>query len=176
VAVPNEAFQIVNQSDGPPPSAWTKTFAYDGSGNTEYQAWARSNQDWYEWTKDSGNLVSITVTANVATATFLNPHGLEVGHAIETLNTGTAGANVVTKVSTVPLTTTITFPLVIANGTYSNGGAILRTQAPRKNAPMWIIQKFFYNGSSQMIDMKWAQGNTRTMELIWDDRATYDYR
>lgn len=176
MSVPNEAFQIVNQSDGPPPSTWTKAFAYDASGNMEYQGWTRSNQE-SEWSVGALALTSIVVAANVATATFVAAHGLLVGHQLEVLNSLDDDLNVASMVATVADSTHITFATVnVANGTYNNVSLAIRSKAPRKNAPIWVIQKFFYDASSFMTDSRWAQGNNRTLELIWDNRTTYDYR
>lgn len=171
-----EPFQIVNQSDGPPPRAWTKVYAYDASGNLEYEGWAESTQDWTEWNVASARLTSIVDVGTTSTATFGAAHGLEVEHEIEVKNASASALNGTFKVATVPLTTTITFTTSgVADATYNNNPLMIRSRAPRKNDAIWVIKKYFYT-TGNLVGIKWAKGQAQTPNLVWDDRTTYDYR
>lgn len=171
-----EPYQIVNQSFGPPPRAWTHVYAYDGSGALEYQGWAESTQPEKEWRVAAAELTSITDAANTSTILFAADHGLEVGHEIKISGSSVAALNGTYTVATVPGATSVTVTTSgVADAVYNNVGLKVSTLAPRKNASCWVIQKNIYTAGA-LTSQKWAKGQSQTANLVWDNRATYDYR
>ena len=43
-----------------------------------------------------------------------------------------------------------------------------------KSEPFWQIKKFIYNGSSQLIDIQWPDGDD-DFKYVWDNRVSYSY-
>lgn len=43
-----------------------------------------------------------------------------------------------------------------------------------KSATSWQISKLTYDGSNNMTDLQWCQGNDN-FEFVWNDRASYNY-
>ena len=44
-----------------------------------------------------------------------------------------------------------------------------------KSGDFWQIKRFTYDGSDNLIDIQWAQGNGK-FDKQWDDRSTYEYK
>jgi hypothetical protein len=173
-----EPYQSVNQSFGPPPTPWTRAFAYDASGSLEYEGWAYTNQrEKTDWTIAEGGITQIVVAANVATVTFGAAHGLEVGHDLDVSKSGVTGLNGSYVVATVPTSATLTFATSgVADGTYTGTSMQVESISPRKNAAVWVIRKNVYDGTGNLTAQKWAKGQSQTANLIWDNRTTYVYR
>lgn len=170
-----EPFQPVNQTDGPPPRGWCQLFAYDGSGNLEYQGWAQSLNEESEWTVATSALTSIVDAANTATATTGSAHGLQTGNRIRIENALDEDLNG-EHIITVTGATTFTFTTVnVTDDTYNNVSLKLSTKAPRTNRPVWSIKKYYYDGSGNVARMSWAEGQPDTNKFAWDSRTTYAY-
>lgn len=165
----------VNLSQGPPYVGYQKLFYYSGS-NVQYICMARN----------VGPQSTITVTA----ATAANPgvftstgHGFETGSAARVSVSGGTGnwvpANGIWILSRVDADTfTLRDP---TTGTQLNttgfgavSGAIrVSTSAPRSTQGVWTIQKFEYDGSSNLTGLFWAVGGTGgTQGNRCSDRAT----
>ena len=52
--------------------------------------------------------------------------------------------------------------------------ALIPATGPATSGAYWAIKKFTYNGSSQLTQVQWANGNTQQVSK-WDDRATLTY-
>lgn len=177
---PPESAQAVAPTDGPPKLAWSWRFDYDGSGNMIYRGYAQSTNKKVYFYVDTATLVNCVVAANVCTLNFGVNHGLKVGNKLFLENwTGDADLNtssgyIVASVvdgDTVTIATTS-----VANGTYTNPGARVWTEAPRSNDTVWSLQKYTYDGSNRMINMEWADGSAQNTSHAWDSRTTYAYQ
>lgn len=170
-----ESFQVVNQSDGPPPKGWCQLFAYDGSNQLEYQGWAPSDNELSEWTRDAGTLTSIVDAANTATVTTSSAHGLMTGARVYVENAADADLDG-NYVITVTGAATFTFTTAnVTDATYNEGGLRIWTKAPRTNRPVWSIKKYVYSGAN-LTEAHWAEGQSQTFKYAWDSRTTYAYQ
>lgn len=118
---------VVNQSIGPPVSAWTTLYFYDGSSDLEFICHSRPNQPEKVLKKvllkSDASLTEIVVSSDVATVETPTVHGLQVGDKIvisgATVDTDLNGTYIVTSV---PTTTTFTFVTVdVSDATYTEG-------------------------------------------------------
>jgi len=166
---------VVNQSSGPPVSAWTTLYFYDGSSNLEYICHARPNQAEKVFARSDNSLTNIVVSSDVATATTAANHGLQVGNKIVVSGaTVDADLNGTYIIATVPSPTTFTFATVdVADATYTESTLQFVTTAPRSTEPIWAIQRYQYSAGNLSV-LQWAEGNS-TDGHICDDRASLDY-
>jgi YD repeat-containing protein len=174
-SLPPEPFQVVNQSDGPPPRGWNTRYAYDGSDNVIYIGYAQSLNQKTEWVVTGGGLVDIVVLGGTATATFGADHGLAVGHRVMVFNASDASLTG-GIVATVPASDEITFATSAANGTYNNGALRVETFAPRTNDEVWAIKQLTYDVGNNVTNITWAEGQAQTARYAWDSRTTYAYQ
>lgn len=140
----------VNQTQAPPPDAWTQLLFYDGSNNLIYSCKAKSIQPSFSWTRTATTLTDITVAANVGTVTTSTAHGLAVGNLVTvtgaTIDTDLNGTY---YIQTVGSTTTFTITTAnVGNATYNESTLTVSTTAPRSSAPQWDIFKFIITGST----------------------------
>lgn len=171
---PLEPSSPVTLTEGPPPRAWSLIFDYDGSNNLIYQGFAQSLGKETEWSRDSGALVSIVVSGNVATITFSGDHGLAAGQSLIISGANVAAVNGEFVIATTPLTTTVTVAMTTPDATHNHGGLLVSTRAPRTNDFVWAIKKFDYSGSN-MVRSRWAGGQSATQGFKWSERANYAY-
>ena len=123
------------------------------------------------WTTAGTTLTNIVDSANTATATFAAAHGLYVGSRISV--TAPAAAPNLTgtyTVATVPATTTLTVTTAsVPDATYSTTLTIT-TAWPRTTAAVWIITRYRYDGSDNLIGAYAANEGAAT---ACDDGANY---
>jgi len=108
---------VVNQSAGPPPTAWTTLYFYDGSSNLEYVCYADPDQPTVTFgevavtfARSDTTLTDITDSGNTSTATTAAAHYLPVGATVVVSGaTVDADLNGTYTVVTVPSNVTFTF-------------------------------------------------------------------
>lgn len=169
----------VNQTAGPPPSAWTTLNFYDGSNNLVYICTASARQSITTWARSSQTalaMTSIAVSSNTATATIPSGHGLAIGNYITvsgaTVDTDLNGTYKLTSVTT----TTLVFTTAsVANATYTESTLRFSTNAPRSSQGIWDIQYFQYDGSNNLVAIQRALGKTG-LTSICDNRTTIVYQ
>ncbi len=164
--------QPVNQTQGPPPDAFTTLLFYDGSNNITYTCKAKSQQPTFTWARSDSTLTSIMVLTNTGTVTTSTAHGLAVGNLVTvagaTVDTDLNGTYVI---QTVGSTTTFTITTAsVANATYTESTLTLSTTSPRSSAPQWDIFKFITTGSNITSIQK--AGGKSAPNSICDNRAT----
>jgi hypothetical protein len=166
---------IVNQSAGPPVSAWTALYFYNATPSLEYICLARSKQPEKVFARSDNSLTSIAVSSNVATATKAIAHGLQIGNRIvvsgATVDVDLNGGYVI---ATVPSTKTYTFATAgVGDATYTEATLQIAVTAPRTTEPIWAINLYQYSGSD-LTHSQWADGNT-VDDNVCDDHATLAY-
>jgi hypothetical protein len=172
-------------SKGTPDAAYTALYFYSGSNLTYIcKTPAFRQQPTFTWatvpTTGQGTLTNIVVLTNTGTVTTAAAHGLTIGNRVTI-----AGATVDTDlngtyyVQTVPSSTTFTITTAsVANATYTDATMTLSTTAPRTTAAIWNIERFGYDGSSNLITDQFSVTNTTggiavtTFGFICDNRAT----
>lgn len=165
---------VVNQSSGPPMSAWTLLQFYSGA-DLIYVCYARPNQPEKVFARSDNSLTSIAVATNVATATKAADHGLQIGNKIVVSGaTVDADLNGEYVIATVPTSTTYTFATVsVADATYTEATLQIATTAPRTTEPIWAINYRLYD-TAKLTHSQWADGNT-VADNVCDDRAALSY-
>jgi len=166
---------VVNQSIGPPVTAWTVLYFYDGSDNLEFVCFARPVQPEKTFARSDASLTSIAVSTNVATATTAAAHGLQIGNKIVVSGaTVDADLNGTYIIASVPSSTTFTFATAsVSDGTYTEATLQFVTTAPRTSEPIWAVSRYQYS-TGKLTHSQWADGNTAD-DNVCDDRATLDY-
>lgn len=162
------------QSIAPPVTPYTYLMFRDASNNIEYVCRALSNQQNFTWTIAAATLVSIADATNVATVTTSTSHGLITGNSVSVYGSSVSALNNTFTITGTPTPTTFTFTTAgVSDGTYNNAALGVATTAPRSNASVWSIQKFFYTGT--YIDrFGWAESSTATTKSC-DNRTGYAY-
>jgi hypothetical protein len=157
----------VNQSGGPPVTAYSKLLFRDGSGNVQYSCVAKSK------TKLSSLTVTGATNATPIVITTSATHGLATDNIVTI--TGVLGNTAANGTFTITVVSGTTFSLnsSVGNGAYTSAGAVA-TFAPRSNDFVWAIQKFYYTGTS-LDRFAWSNGTT-AMSVACDDRATLSYQ
>ncbi len=113
-------------------------------------------------------LTSIVVATNVATATMVVAHGLEIGAEVTVQGSSHTGLDGKYRVATVPSSTTITFTVSAADATKTTSGMTIETLAPRTNALVWDLTYLINDGNGNATSVKNCGRNR-----AWDSRATY---
>ena len=161
------------QSISPPNTPYSYLIFRDGSNNIEYICRALSRQPSFDWRVSDTTLTSIVVSSNTATVTTASAHGLAVGNQVSVFGSAVAALNGGYQVATVGATTFTFTTSGVSDATYNNAELGVGTTAPRSNASIWSIQKFFYTTS--LIDrFGWADSSTSTNKSC-SDRTTYAY-
>ena len=170
----------VSLSQGPPWTNWTKLLYRDGSNNVEYVCIAYSKQPTYVWGATSGSalLASIVDSSNTATVTTVGNHGLSVGNIVIVQGVvSDVDLNGTYTVQSVGSGNTFTISTVnVSDGTYNASSDPLmnvNTTAPRSNAAVWSINRFYYT-STYLDRSAWAGGDTSTTKVC-DNRASLGY-
>jgi hypothetical protein len=151
-------------------------FKMSGIDNIEYICRALSKQPSFSWLKDEGSLVDIVVSGGVATVNFSSPHGLSVENAIRVFGSSTPSLNGQYKVISLA-GNSVSFPTLAPDAVYTESGLGAATEAPRLNANIWSVQKFFYiryGVSSILSRISWADGSTSSGKSC-EDRTSYAY-
>ena len=152
----------------------------DGSNNLEYQCTALSTQPAYTWS-GSSMITSLTDAANTATIVFASAHGLSNGNRIFILgmtSSGTTGLNNSTGyIVTVTNSTTVTITTSgVTDGAYTpstDPAMKFWTTAPRTNANIWVITKFYWT-TTYLDRQSNAEGDISPSKAC-DSRTTYAY-
>lgn len=108
---------VVNQSAGPPPTAYTTLYSYDGSDNLEYICKAKPNQPTatfgevaVTFARSDSTLTNITDSSNTSTATTAAAHYFAAGATVVVSGaTVDADLNGTYTILTVPSNVTFTF-------------------------------------------------------------------
>ena len=169
---------VVNPSEGPPQSGWSALYFYDGSGRLEYICSAMSSQrlaTQFDVTAAT-NATPIVVTVSTA-------HGLSDGAIVTVqLAQGNTAANgtwqvVASSATTLTLKDRLTGVNSVGNGAYVAGSAVLITNAPQSNQPVWAIKRLTY-GASGLLRQGWSEGSTNALNAgkVCDNRASYGYQ
>jgi len=155
----------VSISDGPPVEGWTQLIAPDASGNPLYVGLARSLQPEY-------TLVVTSVSKAVDAAFGITGHGLKVDNGI-TISGATgdwAALNGTHPVKAVSDANTVTIEADTTGFSGSFDG-VVKSRAPRTNANVWSLRKFYYT-DSKLDREAHAHGNT-SCDKVWDSKTTY---
>lgn len=177
VAVCAYGQQPVNQVGGPPPSAWQSVYGYTGT-NLIYSCQALS-------VVTSGNRATTSVAISAVTKAAAGvvtsvAHGFAIsGRPKVTISgaTGTgwvSGANTINGTFTATVIDADTFSIPVntsGNGTLA-GTVIFTTTAPRSAMPEWAVQKFTYDGSSNLIWSGWLNGTSAPTSKCSDAAGT----
>ena len=181
----------VSTSGGPPNRAWNNIFHYvSGTDLVEYICFSVVNQPNLT-NRSSSNGPDYTVTqivdaSNTATVTTSAAHGLSPGNQVViagvTIDTDLNGTY---SIATVPSTTTFTYTSAnVTDATYNNAGITIASSAPRTNAPIWAIKRFYYGAGTtgtSISAIRWAVqagarlGGSATVHSC-DGRASLAYQ
>lgn len=185
--------QAVSLSQGPPYVGYQKILVYSGT-NLTYLCTARSN------TTPGGVAARITVTGatNASPVSFTaTAHGLDYQSGATTtpvvlISGATSGWTGINGVWTATPTSANAFTIAVdtsAFGAFSGQSITVQTVAPRTTDTVWSIQKFVYDGSSNLIWTGWAASPLGATGLVNDliastpsfsfacaSRTTYSYQ
>lgn len=169
----------------PAPQIPSQILTYDGSNNLIYLCITKPNGPWngvsvpatYSWTRAATTLTDIADSSNTATATTSTAHGLRPGNQVVVAGVTTdTDLNGTYVIATVPTSATLTFTTAnVTDGTYTDAGMTLTTNAPRSNVAIWAIQRFLYDGSNNLTSTVWANGSS-AYTFACDSASTYNYR
>ena len=179
-------------SGGPPPKVWSVLYFYTnigGSDYIEYSCYARSTQPSLTNRVSSSSpiyaVTQIVAAASDATVTTSSAHGFSIGNRVTVANVsgGGTGLNGPFIVASVPSTTTFTYAVVVTPGTYNNQGITITSTAPRTNAPIWAIKRYYYGGTggTSLLGSRWAMATGATTSATTsvnscDGRAALPYQ
>lgn len=175
--------QPVNQSSGPPPAA-TQSLRYFSGSSLIYACTALSSQPGQPATltvtaASNANPVSLTITAH-GIGDYANL-GATV-NAILQISGGTGNWTAIngTFTATVTSANAVTIPVNSTAFGALTGTLVVTTTAPLLAAPVWAIQKFWWDGSSPAnpIADAWlaktsAHGSSTAYDKGCSSRASY---
>jgi hypothetical protein len=186
LAVPLFAQTPVSQTEKPSREATEERFYRDGSNNLEYHCVALATQPQatvftrslgtsYQPNMASiqGTLTSIVVLTNVGTVTTSVDHGYSVGQWITVAGaTVDAQLNGNYKIASVPSGTTFTITTAsVADATYNESSLKFTSSAPRTNANVWAIRKFYY--TTTYIDRSVPAKGVNDFDKACSSRTSY---
>jgi len=146
------AFSVMAAPAQPP--AVVAVYGYDASNNLLYICQASQlGTPALTWAI-GGQLSSLAVTANVATATFSSAPGLYPGALLNVVGAGSL--NGYYPVSTVSGSTVTFSTPAVTSGTYSYAGVQIVSSAPLLTAPVWSIQKFTWSATGLLQTSYWV--------------------
>lgn len=142
----------VNQTSGPPPSAYTLQPFYDGSGNLTYICKARQffqlpiTFSTAKATPGQPLLTNVVVLTNVGTITFASTFNGWIGMQLTFAGSATSALNGTYKVTAVSGSTATITTSGVSNGTYTD--PTITTNQPMLNQTAWAIQVNVYSGTT----------------------------
>lgn len=148
---------MIYMGKAPSPTPWTHAFSVATCATTSVY-WPHCSQ--------MTNIVDSSNTGTVAAAS----HGLKVGDRITVAGGTDTDLNTSYQVATVVDANSFTITTAsVTDATYTTG-LIITTRAPRSTEAIWKIQKFVYDGSSNLISIL-----TSGAQATWSTRTTAIY-
>ncbi len=151
---------VVNPTPGPPNYPYQIVYVYTGT-NLTYACFAPAMVT-------TGNralrTASISAASNASAVSFTSTaHGFDANSRPSVTISGGTGnwtAIIGTFVATITGANTFTIPVDSTTFGALTGTITFTTTAPRVNQPDWAVERYFYDGSNNLILIVWLDGSS----------------